>query len=364
MRLVGIDDLKPDMELARNIYNADGRILLNSGVKLSDSYIDRLKTLGLSSLYVKDEFSPDDDSYPDIISEHSRIETMSTVKKSFHNLQNNRKLNVRMVQSTVNNLIDELLYNSDVLIGLKDIRVFDDYTFAHSVNVCILSLVTGITLSYNNIKLKELGIGALLHDIGKTKISKEILNKPDDLTEEEFNEMKNHPQYGFDILRQYPEISLLSAHIAYQHHERLDGTGYPRKLAAEDIHEYAKIVAVADVYDSLMADRPYRPSYTVNQALAILKRSAGSHLEGRIVNALAANIAVYPIGTLVELNTGNIGIVSDVNKEQPTRPIVRVIYDRKNKHNCPFLEIDLSKKSTILIVRELTSQEFKSMFER
>lgn len=362
MRLVGIDEIKPDMELARNIYNADGRILLNSGVNLTQNYIIRLKNLGINSLYIKDEFSPEEDNYPDIISERSRIETMNTVKKSFYSLQTKRKLNVRVIQSTVNNLIDELLHNYDVLISLKDIRVFDDYTYAHSVNVCILSLITGITLSYNDLKLKELGVGALLHDIGKTKISKEVLNKPDDLTEAEYKEMQNHSQYGFDILRQYPEISLLSAHIAFQHHERLDGTGYPRKLPAKDIHEYAKIVAVADVYDSLMADRPYRPSYTVNQALSILKRSAGSHLDEKIINALAANIAVYPIGTLVELNTGSIGIVCDINREQPTRPIVRIIYDTKHKNNCPFLEVDLSKKNTILIVRELSSQQFKSMF--
>jgi len=362
MRLVEINEIKPNMELARNIYDADGRILLNSGVNLTQNYIDRLKSLGINSLYIKDELSPEGDHYPDIISERSRIETINTVKRSFYDLQNNRKLNVRLIQSAVNNIIDELLHNRDVLIGIKDIRVYDDYTYAHSVNVCILSLVTGITLSYNDLKLNELGIGALLHDIGKTKISKEILNKPDDLTEAEYKEIQKHSRYGFDILRQYPEISLLSAHIAFQHHERLDGTGYPRQLSGNDIHEYAKIVAVADVYDSLMADRPYRPSYTVNQALSILKRSAGSHLDNRIINALAANIAVYPIGTLVELSTGSIGIVTDINREQPTRPIVRIIYDKKHKSNCPFLEIDLSKKSTILIVRELTSQQFKSMF--
>lgn len=363
MRLVNIEDLEPGFKLARNIYNADGRILLNAGVILTPTYIKRLNDLGVNAIYIKDIFSQQTEDYPDIISEHSRVETMTVLKKTFYNLKNDRKLNTRIIQSTVNNLIDELLYNSYVLISLKDIHLFDDYTFAHSLNVCLLSLVTGITLGYDIKSLEKIGVGALLHDIGKTKISKTILNKPDNLTVEEYAKMKKHAELGFQILRQYPEISLLSAHIAYQHHERLDGSGYPRNLTKDEIHDFAKIVAVADVYDSLMSDRPYRPSYTFNQSLSILKSMAGHHLDPQIIEALASNIAVYPIGTLVELNTGSIGIVTDINKGYPTHPVVNIILEQENKA-LTYQKIDLSTQTSLRIVSEISTSAFKKLFNK
>jgi HD-GYP domain-containing protein (c-di-GMP phosphodiesterase class II) len=215
----------------------------------------------------------------------------------------------------------------------------------------------GISLSYHDLKLKELGIGALLHDIGKTKIDISILNKEEDLTREEFIEIKKHSEYGFNILRQYPDVSLLSAHIAFQHHERWDGKGYPRQLDGDKILEYARIVAVADVYDALLADRPYRPSYSVSQAITILQRMSGIYLDPECVTALIANIAIYPIGSIVELNSGDIGIVVDNNKETPNRPILKIVYDTKNQRMIRPHEVDLSKLSTVVIRKTLTEED-------
>ncbi|MEN6351605.1 MAG: HD-GYP domain-containing protein [Syntrophomonas sp.] len=356
MRRVAIKDLQPDMEVARAIYSSDGRILLHAGMKLNETYIYRLQASGIASVYIKDELTGDLDTLQDVVREETRIETVKVLKDNFFQLEHQHKLNIRMAKNMVNQIIDDLLLNSDLLVNLTDIRTFDDYTFAHSVNVCILSIMTGITLQYNNLKLTELGIGALLHDIGKTKISKEILQKPDDLNRDEFDEVKKHSKYGFEILRKYEDLSLLSAHVAFQHHERWDGQGYPRQLAGDNIHEYARIVAVADVYDALMADRPYRPGYTVNQAMLILKRMSGIYLDASCVNALLTNIASYPIGSYVELSTGEIGIVVDVNKEMSTRPVIRLIF-KKNGLKFPNPhEIDLSKLSTICIIKILSEK--------
>ncbi|MDD4801430.1 MAG: HD-GYP domain-containing protein [Syntrophomonas sp.] len=356
MRRINIENLQSNMIVARNIYNSEGRILLSSGVILSESYIERLHSLGIASVYVKDEIIGDID-IPEVISEKNRIETVKIVRQTFQTLELNHKLNVRQIKDTVNNLIDELLYNSNVLVNLTDIRSFDDYTFAHSVNVCLLSLMTGVTLNYDSHKLIELGIGALLHDIGKIKINKEILNKDDDLTRQEYLDIKKHAYNGFEILRKYSDISLLSAHIAYQHHERWNGTGYPRSLTGTDIHAYGRIVAVADVYDALLADRPYRSSYSVSQAIAILQRMGGTYLDPRCMTALIANVAVYPIGSIVELSSGVIGVVVDTNKKMPTRPIVRVINSRNKDRVNAFHEVDLSKMSTIMIVRALNNKD-------
>lgn len=359
------ENLTSGMIVARNIYSSDGRILLHAGIELNPNYINRLLTLGISSVYIKDQF---DDEINVVIrepvSEETRIETLKEVKNAFEALEENRSMNTRLVKSLVNKILDEILANSDILINLCDIRSFDDYTFGHSVNVCILSIMTGITLGYHDLKLKEIGIGSLLHDIGKIYIAKSILNKPDDLTKEEYAEIKRHPEYGFEILRRYPDIPLLSAHIAFQHHERWDGQGYPRGLAGEDIHEYARIVAVADVYDALLSDRPYRPSYTINQAITILNRMAGIYLEQRCVTALLSNIAVYPIGTIVELNTGDIGIVVDVNKTVPTRPVLKMIYNRASQRICRPYEVDLSKLTTIIITRSLSREELGEILQK
>ncbi len=357
MRRISIQDLQAGMIVGRAIYNSDGRILLHADMILNETYIYRLHAAGILSVYIKDKFS-DDIELQDVVSEQTRTETIKVLKENFNLLEQQHKLNIRMFRTMVDKIIDELLVNRNILVNLTDIRSFDDYTFAHSVNVCILSIMTGVTMQYNDLKLKELGMGALLHDIGKTRIDREILQKPDDLTKEEFEEVKHHSEYGFEILRKYDDLSLLSAHVAYQHHERWDGHGYPRKLAGEHIHEYARIVAVADVYDALLADRPYRPGYTVNQAMLVLKRMSGIYLDSNCVNALLSNISSYPIGSIIALNTGEIGIVVDVNKEMPTRPVVRLIYNSFGKTFAQIHEVDLSKLSTICIVRTLSEKEF------
>lgn len=360
MRRVFVENLKPGMVLARTIYNSDGRILLHAGTILTDHYIKRFTNLSIASVYIKDHIF-DDQELHDIISEETRVATIKAVKESFALLEKDRRLNISLVKDLVSNILDELLSNPNVVINLSDIRVFDDYTFAHSVNVCVLSLLTGIVLGYNESRLKELGIGALLHDVGKTRINKELLNKPDDLTRDEFEEVKRHTEYGFEIMRQYPEVSVLSAHIALQHHERWDGHGYPRGLAGENVYEYARIAAVADVYDALLADRPYRPSYTISQAITIIRRMSAIYFDERCVNAMVANIAVYPVGSFVQLNTGDYGVIIDVNKHSPTRPVIRVFSDRFGRRLPRVNEVDLSKLSTIMVLKILNQEEIEQL---
>ncbi|HZJ84333.1 MAG TPA: HD-GYP domain-containing protein [Syntrophomonadaceae bacterium] len=357
MKRLSVLRLEEGMVVARTVYDGDARVLLHAGIILDKIYIKRLQELGINSIYVKDPLI-NDIVIPEPISETTRIQTIKVIKDNFTNLESNRKLNIKAVKTLVENILDELLQNYNLLIHLTDIRTYDDYTFAHSVNVCILSIMTGITLGYHDLKLRELGLGALLHDVGKVRIDKEILNKPDDLTRKEYDEIKKHPAYGFEILRQYQDIPLLSAHVAYQHHERWDGNGYPRKLKGSEIHEYARIVAAADIYDALLADRPYRPAYSINQALIVLKRLAGTYLDKEVVTALISNIAIYPIGTIVELNTGDVAVVVDVNKEYPNRPVLKVIYHKRTHRLATPHEIDLSKLTTVVIKTPLTIEEF------
>lgn len=356
MRRIIVQKLKSGMVVARAIFSSDGRILLHSGVILSNSYIKRLGELEIDSIYIRDEIFGDLE-YRDVVTDETRSNTVRMVRENFNKLGKNHNLDIRAVKGTVGNIVDELLVNRNILFSLSDIRAFDDYTFAHSVNVCILSIMTGITMGYHQSQLNELGVGALLHDIGKMRVSLKVLNKPGELTREEFREIKKHPEFGFKILREYHDLSLLSSHVAYQHHERWDGQGYPRNLAGDKILEYARIVAVADVYDALLANRPYRPPYSINQGINVLKRMSGIYLDPTCVTALIANIAVYPIGTVVKLNTGDIGIVIDTNREHPTRPIVRIVFNSRGQRMPHEHEVDLSKLNTVMIVKTLNEDE-------
>lgn len=356
-----MDMLQPGMQVARTIYDSDGNCLLAAGMVLNEYYIRRLGELNVASVYVKDDLFDSLGEIPDVISEQTRVETVKTVKKTFLALETNRRINTRNVKKMVDSILDDLMSRTDVLVNLVDIRAYDDYTFSHSVNVCILSLLTGLTMGYHELKLKELGIGALLHDIGKIRLAKEVLNKRGELSRSEYEEIKKHTTYGYQILRTYDDIPLLSAHIAYQHHERWDGKGYPRNLTREDIHEYARIVAVADVYDALLADRPYRSAYTVNQAVAILTHMSEIYFDPRPTAALIANVAIYPIGSVVMLNTGEIGMVVDVNRNTPTRPVIRVMFNRYRKRLKTPHEIDLASLTTIYITQILTEKDVFSL---
>jgi HD-GYP domain-containing protein (c-di-GMP phosphodiesterase class II) len=351
------------MKVGRTIYSTEGRPLLVSGMVLNENYIQRLRDYGIGSIIIKDDMFEEIEEPPDIISEQTRLESVKTVREVFRNFETKKRIDLKTVQETVNNLIDEVLSNRDLLMNFSDIRSYDDYTFCHSVQVCVLSIITGLSMGLDQLKLKELGAGALIHDIGKTRLDKELLNKPGQLTPEEYNEIKRHSETGFEILRANREMSLLSAHIAFQHHERWDGQGYPRGLRGEEIHPYSRIVSVADVFDALVADRPYRKAFSTNQAISLMRRMSGTQFEPTILEVLISNIAEFPIGSVVTLSSGEIAVVVDTNKEKPTQPVVRVVFNKRWKPLTTVREIDLIKDTSVQISRILTEAEVSQLFK-
>ncbi|MHB8757788.1 MAG: HD-GYP domain-containing protein, partial [Bacillota bacterium] len=246
MKLVTVDRLQPGMVVAKTVFGADRQVLLASGMVVKPQFISQLRRRGVPSVYIIDERFPDIET-TDVVSAETRVEALAATKEVLSEVKERAKSGLgkltgteaRKVKDQVNNIIDELIQNRDLVVNLTDIRAADDYTFGHSVNVCILSLMTAIGIGYEPQRLRELGIGALLHDVGKTQIPEEILNKPGVLSAGEFEEVKKHPTYGFEIVRRQDGLSSLSAHVAYQHHERSNGEGYPRGLIGTEIHEFA-----------------------------------------------------------------------------------------------------------------------------
>lgn len=348
MRRILLENIETGMKLAKPIYSADGRILLNAGLELRERYVGRLRELDVTYIYIEDDLTADVD-VPDVVSEKARVEAVSTAKTMMEKVKTGKGVDSSAAKQMTNNLVDELCRSHGTLVNFVDMRTKADYLFHHSVNVCILSVMTGINMEFDELRLRDLGVGAILHDIGMTLIDQKLVNKTERVTEDELAEIRKHPELGFDILRKNPDISLISAHCAYQHHERFDGSGYPRNIKDDKIHQFAQIVALADVYDALTSDASYRKAMPVYEAVAIICRAAGSYFNPEIVDKFVANIAPYPIGSVVRLNNNQVGVVVDITPNYRTKPVVRIIADEHRQQMNKLVEIDLAKNPRLYI---------------
>ncbi|GJM79844.1 hypothetical protein HMSSN139_23400 [Paenibacillus sp. HMSSN-139] len=228
----------------------------------------------------------------------------------------------------IESILDDLSARDDAMIMMMNMNSMDHYLYRHSLNVCVYTLLLGQLHGYTKDELTVLGLGALLHDIGKTKLPLELLTKPSRLTDEEFEMIKRHPDFGFKMLKDEPGIPLLSAHCAYQHHEKIDGSGYPRGIRGNEIHEYARWIAITDAYDAMTTHRSYRKAMLPHQALEVLYTGCGHWYEKPKLELFRDRVAIYPIGMTVRLSTGETGVVSRIHGHMPQRPVVRVLTDR------------------------------------
>lgn len=349
MKFIPIRNIKEDMVLARPIFSPDGRVLLNTGVVLETHYIKRLQNLGVPGVYVIDE-NVGEIHFPENISQRTRSEATYAVKSAFDSLRIGKTFDFEPIADSVKKIIDEVVSHPNVVANLSDVRSFDGYTYAHSVNVCVLSILLGLKQELNETRLYELAIGAILHDIGKIMVPVEIIHKPGPLTEDEMSVMKKHTNYGWQILRRHPHIPLASAHIAYQHHERPHGLGYPRQLTSDKISPLAKIVGVADAYDAMTSERIYRRGILPHEALKVMRRLRGVQFESEVVDLLCESVVKYPVGCMVRLNSQELGIVVDVNHADHSRPIVRLLYKADGTKMRSFVELDLAKEPYHFIV--------------
>jgi len=340
MRRISTQNIVEGMMLAKTIYSTDARVLLAKGALLQSQYKKRLLDLEIESVYIEDELSYGIE-VQDVISESTRTEAIKSVRNIVRSYTLAQTVDTRPVKEVINAIVDDLFYAKDIVINMVDLRAKSDYTFCHMVNVAVLSVIVGISLGYDELKLRNLGVGALLHDIGKIKIDENIYNKPDVLTENEYNEVKRHAEQGFEILRKIESLNIICAHVAFQHHERFDGLGYPRGLKGTEIHEFARIVALADVFDALTASRPYRKEMTPYHAVEYLVAMGGTQFDPHLTQVFIDHIAIYPVGSMVELNTKQKAIVVAVDKAYKTRPIVRVLTDGQGQTLNRIFEVDL-----------------------
>ena len=265
------------------------------------------------------------------------------IQQAMEDVRMGRALNMEAVSEVVANMADSILRNPDALTSLTRLKQFDEYTFFHSVNTSALALSVGRHLGYDRTSLLQLGTGTLLHDIGKTLIPVEILNKPGRYEADEFEIMKQHALRGAEILSNTTGLTDIFLKPALEHHERVDGTGYPHKRAKQDLSQFGLIAAIVDIYDAVTSDRCYHKGKTPHDTLQLLYRlGTQGHLDGVLVQQFVQVVGVYPVGSCVSLNTGEAAIVKQFNHHVPIEPLVVLVTDETGRHRSTPLDLDLA----------------------
>ena len=343
MRALETEELKEGMKIARTIFDDDGRVLLSCGTVLTGRYIKKLCEYGVPFIYIEDEFiGPIEVN--DVVHDMVRIQTIKVLKKVAEAAKMKKEIDMKPLSNMVNTILDDLKGVPNMMVQLMDIRSKNMYLYNHSVAVCVLSIITGMALGLDELKIKVLGMGAILHDIGKT-----------------LSEGPEHTIHGFEILRSNKMLNVIAAHVAYQHHERYDGTGYPRQLSGEDIHLFAAITGVADRYDNMVSEQNTALRLYSYQALEIIIAESGRSFHPEIVRAFSQNIAPYPIGTTVRLNNRAVGVVISVPKNFPTRPVIKQITDIHGLPLKAFLVKNLLNEKTIFINEIIGEKERREL---
>lgn len=357
MRLISLQNCQPGAKLARTIFTDSGAILVAQGVVLTTTILERLNRLHIEWVYVVDEWT--DQLKPnEIVSEETRLHALAIIQQTFQSVASEPQqwqklfpeelLGVQL-QQVMNTIIDELVKNPSALNLLGISCAVDHYLFTHSFHVTLYTIAVAWRLGLREQELVKIGMGAMLHDVGKMIIPGHILLKPGRLTEEEYEIMKSHAELGYELLKNGDDTLRFAAECALTHHERLDGSGYPRRLKGEQIHSYVRILTVCDVFDALSSHRVYREALLPHEAMEILYVGVGNHFEYKVVEAFRNTIALYPIGLSVTLNTGESGVVSGYNEGMPSRPSIRILQDAKNESIMIPYEVNLSKQLNLMI---------------
>lgn len=294
---------------------------------------------------------------PEAKNTHRQAKTV--VKSLFKSLRLGQSFDSSVAKRAVKQCVDCVIANEEAMIWLGLLKNVDEYTAEHSLNVAMLSIVLGRQVGLPPSELEILGLCGMLHDMGKSDIPLEILNKEGALNEQEFDLMKSHAARGYKILKEKSDIVPLAADVAHSHHERLNGRGYPRQLNADAICYFTRIVAIADAYDAITSTRVYSPAKTALEGIQILTGAKGSHFDPLLVDHFIEAIGIYPAGSVAELSTGEAAIVLPTPRANQDRPLVLVVRDKK-KQPCDEHQLDLSQHPTdangkVISIRHLYS---------
>jgi putative nucleotidyltransferase with HDIG domain len=270
-------------------------------------------------------------------------EANKVVRLVMDDIRFGQKIQMDRVEPVIDSMMESVFRNQNALLPLARLKNLDDYTFEHSVGVSALLIVFGRVMKLPKETIKELALGGLLHDIGKVQIPDAILDKPGKLTDDEFVLIQSHVDEGLRMLKNVPGISDVVRQVVAEHHERMDGSGYPNKLAGKQISLYGQMAAIVDVYDAITSEKVYNRGMPATQALKKLLEWSKNHFDPQLVQAFIRSVGIYPTGSLVRLESNRMGVVIEQNEGKLLEPVVRIFYHAGKKHYVPPEIVDLSK---------------------
>lgn len=333
--------IKPGMILEQTIADRADRVLIARGTVLDEYHIDSMKKMGITGVYIRTGVIEEkhEENEPVItaqvqqqidkvkIEDRARVHLSESVKKRVvegvqYLYQDTESTGfVDMTRSITDDLMKAIEDNEAIAVDISALKVSDEYTFKHSVDVATMSMIVSRQYGLPDEQIYEIGISGLLHDIGKSKIPNEILNKAGKLTDEEFALIKQHSLLGYQILKDKPELSNAIKLGVLQHHEKINGSGYPMGATEDKIHIFAKIIAVADIYDALVTERPYKKAFTPRDAVEMIMAMTGE-LDLKVMQSFLESVILYPVGTNVDLSNGEKAKVVANNPKYVLRPTV------------------------------------------
>ena len=365
---------------AFNAFKVDDEKKISDIISLGirELYIDTDKGLDVSDAQTHDEFHAEiHEKITTLAGSHviksppptplkEEIAVAKTVHHEAHQVVHNLMSDIRMgkqielakTSPVVESITDSIFRNQDAFISLSRIKKKDEYTFQHSVSVCALLVAFCRAMDFDKKVILEAGTGGLLHDVGKMKVPDHILNKPAPLNDAEFSTMRSHSAIGRELLKQIPGIPEAAILITGQHHERHDGTGYPDRLKGDEISQLGQMASIADVYDALTSNRVYHKGMEPTAALKKLFEWSKFHFDAKLVERFICLIGIYPVGSLVRLNSGVLGVVVNPGDASLLRPVVRVVFDVKRDYAVTPFDVDLSRQLDDSIIQHEPPQHW------
>ncbi|MFR9719232.1 HD-GYP domain-containing protein [Aeromonas diversa] len=362
-----VSTLRPGMYVVDIVRQVGNKTISSRGFVRNPAQIEALinsgvleVTVDLSRSRLEDEsLSPEETSTSPHAARSDRHQEAGTLRirrlykearslqvKLLSQLKQGEPIDIAPLAQVAEEMVDTMFTHGDAMLCLARIRAKDAYLMEHSMNVAILLANFGRYLGLERATLQELTLGGLLHDVGKIMTPDAILNKPGKLTEEEFAVMRHHVVHSREILGETPGITPIMLEVAGNHHERLDGSGYPLKLKGDELSLYSRMSGIVDVYDALTADRVYKAGMQPTQAFRILLKGAGSHFDAELVQKFIKCLGVYPVGTLVQLSNQKLAVVIERNHQEPLKPLVKVIYHAAARHYLEVKLLDLARPGT------------------
>lgn len=284
-------------------------------------------------------------------------EAKSTTQVMFKHARLGRALDIDRCQHLVDEITASLARDSNAFLSVVRLKRADEYTYLHSIAVCTMMVALGRTLGMDDVACKEAGLAGYLHDVGKAFIPLEILNKPEQLTDQEYRIIQRHPSLGYEYLRSSSSVPDYAADVCLHHHEKIDGSGYPDKQRGNQISVYARMAAICDVYDAVTSERPYKPGWDPAESVAKMATWSG-HFDRSIYLAFVKTLGIYPIGSIVKLHSGRTALVIRQNQQNLTRPVVKAFTTTQSMDVAESAIVDLSDGSQPDFIVERSGQDW------